>query len=54
MAAGASGAHGVFPGLRFSLTLATLANNDGSNTARSLGSGYKTASIATATKSSLP
>src|SRR5215470_2100403 len=30
-------AHGRYPGLRFSLTLATLANNDGSPTAHSLG-----------------
>jgi hypothetical protein len=31
-------AHGSNPGLRFSLTLATLANNDGGSTAKSLGS----------------
>jgi chitinase len=31
-------AHGTNPGLRFSLTLATLANNDGASTAQSLGS----------------
>ena len=31
------GAHAKYPALRFSLTLATLANNDGSPTARSLG-----------------
>jgi hypothetical protein len=30
--------HGAFPGLRFSLTIATLANNDGASTAQSLGS----------------
>ena len=30
-------AHAAFPSLRFSLTLATLANNDGGATARSLG-----------------
>ncbi|MFI5300852.1 MAG: glycosyl hydrolase, partial [Polyangiales bacterium] len=32
-------AHGAHPGLRFSLTLATLANNDGASSAQSLGSG---------------
>jgi hypothetical protein len=32
-------AHGSFPALRFSLTLATLANNDGASTAASLGAG---------------
>ena len=32
-------AHSAHPGLRFSLTLATLANNNGATTARSLGSG---------------
>jgi chitinase len=32
-------AHGTYPGLRFSLTIATLANNDGASTAQSLGSG---------------
>ena len=31
-------AHGSFPDLRFSLTLATLANNNGESTAKSLGS----------------
>jgi hypothetical protein len=31
-------AHGTFPNLRFSLTLATLANNNGASTATSLGS----------------
>jgi len=31
-------AHGTYPSLRFSLTLATLANNDGASTAMSLGS----------------
>ncbi len=31
-------AHGTFPNLRFSLTLATLANNNGASTAASLGS----------------
>ena len=31
-------AHAAFPGLRFSLTLATLANNGGASTAHSLGS----------------
>jgi chitinase len=31
-------AHASYPALRFSLTLATLANNDGATTARSLGS----------------
>ncbi len=30
-------AHGTFPSLRFSLTLATLANNDGASSATSLG-----------------
>ncbi len=30
-------AHALYPGLRFSLTLATLANNNGSSTAQSLG-----------------
>ncbi len=34
-------AHGTFPGLRFSLTIATLANNDGSSTAHSLGPGVQ-------------
>ena len=34
-------AHGTFPGLRFSLTIATLANNNGSSTAQSLGSGVQ-------------
>jgi hypothetical protein len=32
-------AHGTYPGLRFSLTVATLANNNGSSTAQDLGSG---------------
>ena len=32
-------AHGSYPSLRFSLTLATLANNSGASTAQSLGSG---------------
>jgi hypothetical protein len=32
-------AHGSHPGLRFSLTIATLANNNGASTAQSLGSG---------------
>ena len=32
-------AHGAYPNLRFSLTLATLANNSGATTAMSLGSG---------------
>jgi hypothetical protein len=32
-------AHGAYPGLRFSLTLATLANNNGASTAQSLGGG---------------
>ena len=32
-------AHGSYPSLRFSLTLATLANNNGASTAVSLGSG---------------
>jgi hypothetical protein len=32
-------AHGTHPNLRFSLTLATLANNSGASTAMSLGSG---------------
>ncbi len=32
-------AHGSFPGLRFSLTLATLANNNGASSAQSIGSG---------------
>jgi hypothetical protein len=31
-------AHAAYPGLRFSLTLATLANNNGASTAQSLGS----------------
>jgi hypothetical protein len=31
-------AHGTYPNLRFSLTLGTLANNDGASTATSLGS----------------
>jgi hypothetical protein len=34
-------AHGSHPGLRFSLTLATLANNNGASTAQSLGSGVQ-------------
>ncbi len=34
-------AHGSYPGLRFSLTVATLANNDGASTAQSLGSGVQ-------------
>ena len=34
-------AHGSYPGLRFSLTIATLANNDGASTAQSLGSGVE-------------
>jgi chitinase len=34
-------AHGGHPGLRFSLTIATLANNDGASTAQSLGSGVQ-------------
>jgi len=33
------GAHNTHPGLRFSLTLATLANNNGATTAQSLGAG---------------
>ncbi len=33
--------HGAFPGLRFSLTIATLANNGGASTAQSLGSGVQ-------------
>jgi len=32
-------AHAAYPGLRFSLTLATLANNNGASTAQSLGAG---------------
>jgi hypothetical protein len=32
-------AHATYPGLRFSLTVATLANNDGASTAQDLGSG---------------
>jgi hypothetical protein len=32
-------AHGTYPGLRFSLTVATLANNNGASTAQDLGSG---------------
>jgi len=32
-------AHTAYPGLRFSLTLATLANNNGASTAQSIGSG---------------
>ncbi len=32
-------AHAKYPGLRFSLTLATLANNNGASTAQSLGAG---------------
>jgi hypothetical protein len=32
-------AHGSHPGMRFSLTIATLANNNGASTAQSLGSG---------------
>jgi chitinase len=32
-------AHSTFPGLRFSLTLATLANNNGASSAQSIGSG---------------
>jgi hypothetical protein len=31
-------AHGTYPGLRFSFTLGTLANNNGASTAQSLGS----------------
>jgi hypothetical protein len=34
-------AHGSYPGLRFSLTIATLANNAGGSTAQSLGSGVQ-------------
>jgi hypothetical protein len=34
-------AHSQFPGLRFSLTIATLANNNGGSTAQSLGSGVQ-------------
>jgi hypothetical protein len=34
-------AHGTFPCLRFSLTIATLANNNGSGTAQSLGAGVQ-------------
>jgi chitinase len=34
-------AHGTFPGLRFSLTIATLANNNGESSAQSLGSGVQ-------------
>jgi hypothetical protein len=34
-------AHGSYPNLRFSLTLATLANNNGGSTAQSLGSGVQ-------------
>jgi hypothetical protein len=34
-------AHGSYPGLRFSLTIATLANNNGASTAQSLGSGVQ-------------
>jgi hypothetical protein len=34
-------AHTSYPALRFSLTLATLANNDGASTAQSLGSGVQ-------------
>ena len=34
-------AHGSYAGLRFSLTIATLANNDGASTAQSLGSGVQ-------------
>jgi hypothetical protein len=34
-------AHGSFPSLRFSLTIATLANNNGASTAQSLGSGVQ-------------
>jgi chitinase len=34
-------AHGTYPGVRFSLTIATLANNNGGSTAQSLGSGVQ-------------
>ena len=34
-------AHGSYAGLRFSLTIATLANNDGASAAQSLGSGVQ-------------
>ena len=34
-------AHGNHPGLRFSLTIATLANNNGASTAQSLGVGRR-------------
>jgi hypothetical protein len=34
-------AHGTFPDLRYSLTIATLANNNGGATAQSLGSGVE-------------
>jgi hypothetical protein len=34
-------AHAAHPGLRFSLTLATLANNNGASTAQSLGAGVQ-------------
>jgi hypothetical protein len=34
-------AHGSHPGLRFSLTIATLANNNGASSAQSLGSGVQ-------------
>jgi hypothetical protein len=34
-------AHGSYPGLRFSLTIATLANNNGASTAQSLGAGVE-------------
>jgi chitinase len=34
-------AHGNYPGLRFSLTIATLANNNGSSSAQALGSGFQ-------------
>ncbi len=35
-----SAAHAKHPGLRFSFTIATLANNSGGSTAKSLGSGF--------------
>ncbi len=41
LAARIQSAHGSYPALRFSLTLATLANNDGASTAQSLGSGVQ-------------
>ena len=34
-------AHAAYPGLRFSLTLATLANNNGGSVAKSLGAGVQ-------------